>query len=147
MHRTSIAVALVISLAACVEITAPDLFACEPAEPIGSLRVTIVTTPSFVGSEELVFVGDTLPLTAEVRPVVGGVIDAFETGRCYAHYGDPVRAAIEWWSSDDRIATVSAAGVVTGRSPGDVQIAARVPLQSISSSRRIGVRVRGGGAP
>ena len=94
-----------------------------------------------------VAVGDTLELTAEVRPLVGGMIDIYGTDECHPVYGDPVPTSVEWYSFDERIATVSATGVVRGLAAGDVIITAEAPSRRISAARKIRVWVPGGAAP
>jgi uncharacterized protein YjdB len=113
----------------------------------GELHVVIGPRPGLFGYGEIVFVGDTLPLSAEVRPAVGASIDFWGTGGCAVDYGDPVPATIEWSSSDALTATVNATGVVAGEREGEVVITARAPAQNISGSREISVWVRGSGAP
>ena len=143
-----VAVACIASLAGCYNsVTTPDM-KCDPYFPLGELHVVISPAAGFVsGIDGVVFVGDTLPLAAEVRPVIGASIDFWGSGTCQTDYGAPVPAAIEWSSSDVRIATVSAVGVVLGRQRGDAIIAARAPARNISASREIGVWVRGAGGP
>ena len=130
-------VSCVASLCACFDITAADLFTCEPQEPVAQGRIEIF---SYGGA---VAVGDTLKLTAEVRPLVGGMVDLYGTDECHPTYGDPVPTPIEWSSSDKRIAGVSATGVVRGRAVGEVIITAEAPSRRISAARKIRVRVPG----
>lgn len=113
----------------------------------GELHVVIGPRPGPFGYGEAVFVGDTLHLSAEVRPAVGASIDVWGTGSCAVDYGAPIPALIEWSSADARIATVTATGIVTGKQQGEVIVTARAPQQSISGSREIYVWVRGSGAP
>ncbi len=143
MHRNAIAVVCIAVLAGCdLKIEPELLFACEPREPLGTLSVEISLAPGSSGPFWTVFVGDTIPLIAHVRPVVGGTIDLM--GSCNAVHGDPITVDIEWYSFDPRLATVSAAGVVTGVAPGRVAITARVPLRGAGASHRIEVLARDG---
>lgn len=145
--RHIVVVACIGSLAGCYNsVTTPDM-RCDPQFPLGQLHVVMSPAAGFFGSGEIVFVGDTLPLAAEVRPVAGAALDFWGSGACVTTYGTPIAAAIEWSSSDVRIATVSAAGVVLGRQRGDAIITARAPAQNISASLEIGVWVRGAGGP
>lgn len=73
--------------------------------------------------------------------------DYWPNGLCQVDYGPPIPAAIEWTSSDNRVATVSTTGLVVGREPGDSIITARAPALGVSASRPIGLRVRGAGGP
>ena len=143
--KSAIAAAGILALSACESPAAPERCAGMVRE--GELHVVIGPRPGTFGYGEIVFVGDTLPLSAEVRPAVGASIDFWGTGACAIDYGDPVPAVIEWSSSDARIATVNAMGVVRGRQEGEVVITARAPALSLSGSREIFVWVRGGGAP
>jgi Bacterial Ig-like domain (group 2) len=146
-HMTGVVVACIGSLAGCYNsVTTPDL-TCDAAYPLGELHVVISAAAGFFGTGEIVFVGDTLPLAAEVRPVTGASIDFWGSGTCQTNYGDPVPATIEWSSSDVRIATVSATGVVSGRQRGDATITARAAARNLSASHEIGVWVRGAGGP
>ena len=135
-----------LSLAGCDNsLTAAD-FDCEEGLRKGELRVVIGPGADPFGLGEVVFVGDTLELTAEVRPVVGATFD-FWAGGCRTDYGAPTLAAIEWSSSALGVATVSGAGVVVGRREGSAVIAARVPARSLSSTRDVAVRIREAGGP
>ena len=147
MRQTvSIVAACMVSLTGCYTVTQPD-FKCDPMEPVGELQVVISPDVGPFGYGEIVWVGDTLALAAEVRPVVGGYIDVWGSGGCRTDYGAPIPAVTEWSSSDTRIATVSATGVVRGRARGDAIITARAPARNIAASREIGVWVRGSGGP
>lgn len=143
--KPAVVAACFLTLTACESAVAPE--PCAGFVREGELHVVIGPRPGPFGYGEIVFVGDTLVLSAEVRPAVGASIDFWGTGSCAVDYGDPIAAAIEWSSSDARIATVDATGVVTGRVEGDAIITARAPAQSLSSSRTINVWVRGSGAP
>lgn len=140
-HRAGVAIACIAGLVGCQTSTEPD-FRCTGSVPVGELRVVIGRAPGFLGSDEIVFVGDTLPLTAQVRPAVGASTDVWGSGGCKTDYGEAVPATIEWSTSDARIATVSATGVVTGRQEGTAVITARDPSRSLATSREIAVWVR-----
>jgi hypothetical protein len=142
MHRNAITIGCVAVFAGCdLKIQPEVLFACEPREPIGTLRVEITVAPGSSGPFRTVFVGDTIPLIAHVRPVVGGTNDLM--GSCNPVYGDRIPVDIDWYSFDPRLATVSAAGIVTGVAPGRVTITASVPLRDAGASHRIEVLARG----
>jgi hypothetical protein len=144
-HRAIVLAVCLLSLPGCESPAAPG--PCAGMVREGELHVVIGPPYGLFGYGETVFVGDTLSLTAEVRPGVGASIDFWGSGSCRIDYGDPIPAVIEWSSSDTRIATVSAAGVVRGRERGDAIITARAPARNITASREIGVWVRGGGGP
>jgi hypothetical protein len=137
-------VACIASLAGCYEIGAPSTD-CDDGVPEGELHVIIGPAPGLFGTGESVFVGDTLPLTAEVRPAAGSSIDFWGGGGCQTSYGEPIPATIEWSSSDNRIATVSATGTVSGRAEGTANIIARAPARNLMGSRQIFVSMRAGG--
>jgi hypothetical protein len=139
MHRISTVVACVASLCACFEISGLDLLGCEPPESVAQWDMVIGPVSSDIAA---LAVGDALQLTARVRPLVGGIPD-MERGGCHARYGDPVSALILWSSSDDRIASVSATGVVTGRTAGDAIITVQAPFHFVSDALRIRVSIRG----
>jgi hypothetical protein len=143
--KTAVIAAGLLTLAACESPAAPER--CAGLVREGELHVVIGPSPGLFGYGEIVFVGDTLHLSAEVRPAVGASIDFWGSGSCAIDYGDPIAAVIEWSSSDARIATVSGMGVVTGRQEGDVTITARAAAHNLTGSRTIGVWVRGSGAP
>ena len=140
-NRAMIAVLFLAILAACQSPTEPEP-RCAGIVREGELHVVIGPQPGLFGYGETVFVGDTLPLLAEVRPAVGASVDFWGTGGCTVNYGAPITAAIEWSSSDARIATVDAAGLVRGRQEGEVVITARAPALSLSGTREIFVWVR-----
>ena len=146
MHRVAgtLAVCMVV-IAACDSPTQPD--PCAGVAREGELELFIAPTPGMFGAGEIVFVDDTLALYAEVSEVLGVSTDIWGSGLCQVDYGPPIQAAIEWSSSDDRVATVSATGLVVGRAPGDAIISARAPALALSATREIGVRVRGAGGP
>jgi hypothetical protein len=144
-HRAVIAAACMVSLAGCDSPAAPER--CAGLVREGELHVVIGPPYGLFGAGQIVFVDDTLHLTAEVRPAVGASIDFWGSGACAIDYGDPIPAAIEWSSSDARIATVSATGVVSGHERGDAIITAHAPARNLSASREIGVWVRGAGGP
>ena len=145
-HRAGVVIACIASLVGCDTFTEPD-FRCTGSAPVGELRVVIGPEVGLFGVGAIVFVGDTLPLTAEVRPAVGASIDVWGSGGCKTHFGDPVPATIEWSTSDAHIGTVSATGVVTGRQEGAAVITAWDPSRSLATSREIAVWVRGAGGP
>ena len=136
-----------LSLAGCDRtITAAD-FDCEKGLPKGELHVVMGPGSDPFGLGEVVFLGDSLALTAEVRPVIGATFDFWGSGGCRTDYGAPSPASIEWSSSDSGVATVGATGVVVGRREGSAAITARAPARSLFSSREIAVRIRGAGRP
>jgi Bacterial Ig-like domain (group 2) len=143
--KSAVVVAGLLTLVACENPTEPER--CAGMVQEGELHVVIGPRPGLFGYGEIVFVGDTLPLSAEVRPAVGASIDFWGSGSCAIDYGDPIPAAIEWSSADASIATVNATGAVAGKREGEVVITARAPAQNISGSRDIYVWVRGSGAP
>ena len=143
--KTAVVAAGLLTLAACESPAAPERCAGMARE--GELHVVIGPRPGIFGYGEVVFVDDTLALSAEVRPALGASIDFWGSGSCAIDYGDPIAAVIEWSSSDARIATVNATGLIIGKQEGEAVITARAPAQSISSSREIVVWVRGSGAP
>ena len=136
--------ACIASLVGCETVTEAD-FRCTGSVPVGELRVVVGLAAGFFGNDDIVFVGDTLPLAAQVRPAVGASIDVWGNGGCKTDFGEPVPATIEWSTSDARIATVSATGVVTGRQEGTVAITARDPSRSLATFHEIAVWVRGAG--
>ena len=143
-HLAGGVIACLASLVGCDTVTEPD-FRCTGSVPVGELSVVIGPEVGLFGVGAVVFVGDTLPLTAQVRPAVGASIDVWGSGGCKTDFGESVPASIEWSTSDARIATVSATGVVTGRQEGTVLITARDPSRSLATSREIAVWVRGSG--
>ena len=142
--KTAVIAAGLLTLVACENPTEPER--CAGLVRVGELHVVIGPRTGIFGFGQVVFVGDTLHLSAEVRPAVGASIDFWGSGSCAVDYGDPIVAAIEWSSSDALTATVNATGVVSGRREGDVVITARAPAQNISGSREIYVWVPGSGA-
>ena len=144
-RRTAVVVAGLLTLVACENATEPER--CAGMVQEGELHVVIGPRTGPFGYGEIVFVGDTLSLSAEVRPAVGASIDVWGTGSCAIDYGSPIAAAIEWSSSDALTATVNTTGAVAGKRAGEVVITARAPAQNISGSREIAVWVRGSGAP
>src|SRR5688572_30202042 len=143
-HRAGAVIACIASLVGCDTFTEPD-FRCTGSVPVGELRVVIGPEVGLFGVGAIVFVGDTLPLAAQVRPAVGASIDVWGSGGCKTDYGEAVPATIEWSTSDARIATVSATGVATGRQEGTVLITARDRSRGLAMSREIAVWVRGVG--
>jgi len=143
LQRVALVVVGLGILLGCESSTAPE--PCAGMVREGELYVVIGPSPGLFGYGEIVFVGDSLPLTAEVRPAVGASIDFWGSGSCKIDFGDPIPADIEWSSSDASIATVSSTGVVRGRQAGDALMTARAPAYSLSGSREIAVWVRGGG--
>ena len=142
-HAALIVVACLAALSGCESSTAPE--PCAGMVTEGELHVVIGPRVGLFAVGAIVFVDDTLHLTAEVRPAVGASVDFWGSGACAIDYGDAIPAAIQWSSSDDRIATVNATGVVRGRERGDAVITARAVSLSISGTREIGVWVRGVG--
>src|SRR5688572_22017544 len=88
----------------------------------GALHVIVRSEYSSEGWGEIVFVGDTVPLFAELRPVVGSSVDVWGSGGCAPDYGDPLPATFEWSSADQRIATVTSSGVVRGVAEGTARV-------------------------
>ena len=145
LRRSALVIVGMGILFGCESSTAPER--CAGIVRGGDLYVVIGPSTGLFGYGEIVFVGDSLPLTAEVRPAVGASIDFWESGSCRIDYGDPIAASIEWSSSDARIATVNVNGVVRGLQAGDVTITARAPARNLAGSREIAVWVRGAGGP
>jgi hypothetical protein len=130
-------------LGACdYKITGPDHCSDEGA---GELHVVVRPAPGFLGLGAMLFVGDTMPLLADVRPVLGYSVDIWGSGGCAPDYGDSVPATIEWSSADPRIATVSSTGVVRGVADGTVRITARARERGLESWLDVAVWVRAGG--
>jgi hypothetical protein len=147
MRRISgILTVCIVTLTACESPTEPGR-RCEGFVREGELHVVMQPNTGPFGYGETVAIGDTLLLTAEVRPAIGAYIDVWGSGACAIDFGDPVAAVIEWSSSDDRVATVSPTGAVVGRQQGNATITARAAAQGVSASREIGVWIRGGGSP
>lgn len=76
-------------------------------------RVTIAAPGNTIGS------GNTTQLTAEPRSRAGAILTGV--------------TPIAWSSSDETIATVDGAGLVTGKSPGNVTISAEAPGEVVGS--------------
>lgn len=117
---------------------------CRDAFTTGQLDVVVRPAPGFSGFGEIVFVGDTLPLVAQVQPITGGYTDIWGGGGCAPQYGEPLPATIVWSSADPRIATVTTAGVVRGASEGTVRITARAQEQALDGWLDVAVWVRAG---
>jgi hypothetical protein len=83
-------------------------------------------------------VGESLQLTARVRPVVGGSTNVWGGG-CNFEYGDPVLATFDWSSSADEVAAVDARGLVVARGPGTVEITALATSHGLQD--RLGIWV------
>lgn len=146
-YRARFAAVCVLVLASCdSSITAAD-FDCEEGLPKGELHVVMGPGSDPFGLGENVFLGDSLALTAEVRPVVGATFDLLGSGGCRTEYGAPIPASIEWSSSDIGIATVSATGLVIGRREGSAAVTAHAPARNLVSSRKIAVRIRAADGP
>jgi hypothetical protein len=118
---------------------------CSDGGPTGHLELVVRPAPGFAGHGALVFVGDTLPLVAEVRRLLSWSTDVWGGGGCTPSYGDPEPATIEWWSAQGAIATVTATGVVRPVSEGTVRISARAKEQSLVGGLDVVVWVRAGG--
>ena len=125
-----------LGIAACDNATEPD--PCAGVARVGAFDLFIGSTTGTLGDSEVVLVGDTLALFAEASEVMG--VSTVPGGLCEVDYGPPIQAAIEWSSSDDRVATVSATGLVVGRAPGKAIIRARAPVLSVSASHEVEVR-------
>lgn len=146
-YRARFSAVCMLSLAGCdTTLTSAD-FDCEEGLRKGEPHVVMGPTSDAFGLGEIVFLGDSLALTAEVRPVVGATFDFWGSGGCRTDYGAPIPAAIEWSSSDIGVATVSATGVVVGRREGSAIVTARAPARNLSSSREVAVWIRGAGGP
>ena len=137
MRRVAGTLAVCMVLVACDNTTEPD--PCAGVARVGELDVFIGSTTGVFEDGEIVLVGDTLALFAEVSEVLG-VSTGSAGGLCEVDYGPPLQTAIEWSSSDDRVATVGATGLVVGRAPGDAIITARASALGVSESRHIEVR-------
>jgi trimeric autotransporter adhesin len=83
-----------------------------------------VSTISLSPDSATVRTGSTLPLTVTLRDAAG----------------QPVRATVFWSTSDNTVAMVSTAGVVTARAPGAAKIAATVLGVSATASIRVANR-------
>jgi hypothetical protein len=143
MRHVICAVAVSAILAGCdYNITGADR--CSDAGPTGQLEVVVRPAPGFVGFGAVVFVGDTMPLVAEVRPVTGWYTDIWGSGGCAPRYGDALAATIQWSSADSRIASVSATGVVRGVAEGTVRIAAHAQEHGMDGGLDVAVWVRSG---
>lgn len=128
------------TLAACQSATAPS--PCSGVAQEGELRV--VVSPAYGFYDMSLFVGDTLPLVAEVRPEVGASVDIWGGGGCKIHYGEALPAVIEWSSGNVSIATVTSSGLVRGVARGTATITARDASRAISARVEIGVWARAG---
>ena len=129
--------ACMVGIVACDSATEPD--PCAEVARVGEVELFIGSTTGLLEDGEIVLVGDTLPLFAEASEVLDVSIP-FSGALCEVDYGPPIQTAIEWSSSDDRVATVSATGRVIGRAPGDATITARAPTLAVSASHEIEVR-------
>lgn len=127
-----------VGIVACDSATEPD--PCAGVARVGELELFIGSTTGVFEEGEIVLVGDTLALFAEVSEVLGVSAGVWGSGLCEVEYGPPIQAAIEWSSSDGRVATVSATGRVVGQAPGHAIISARAPALAVSASREIEVR-------
>ena len=127
-----------VSFAACDRSTEPD--PCAGVAQAGELELAIFATPETFGAREIVFVGDTLVLSAEVSEVLGVSPGLGAGDLCEVDYGPPIPTPIEWSSSNPRVATVSTTGRVVGREPGAAVITARAPALGLSASRDVDVR-------
>ncbi|HZO19124.1 MAG TPA: Ig-like domain-containing protein [Gemmatimonadaceae bacterium] len=132
------------TLAACESATAPSR--CAGVAEVGELHLLVEPAYGFYETGTI-FVGDTLPLVASVRPEVGASVDIWGGGGCKLHYGDALPADIEWSSSDVRVATVTSTGLVRGVAGGTATITARDASRGMSKGVEIDVWVRGTGGP
>lgn len=145
MLRLVSALALCIgTLAACQSATAPA--PCSGLAEKGALRLLVEPAYGFYDLGPI-FVGDTLPLVAWVRPEVGSAVDIWGGGGCKILYGDALPAVIEWSSSHVSIATVTSGGLVRGVAGGTATITARDVSRGMSRGVEIAVWVRGAGGP
>lgn len=135
----------VMSLAGCdYDLTGTDR--CTGPSSPGELAVIIEPAYGFASwGDPTVFVGDTLPLVATVRPWIGSHTDVWGSGGCKPDFGEPLPATIEWSSSDVRIATVTQNGVVRGVRDGAATISARDATRGLVGGQEVGVWVRAGG--
>lgn len=142
--RAACALAVSALLAGCdYQFTASDRCSDE-----GTGELHVIVRPEAFSSDgwgETVFVGDTLPLIAELRPVVGSSVDVWVSGGCAPDYGDPLPATFEWSSADQRIATVTSSGVVRAVAEGTARVTARARERGLSGGLDIYVWVRARG--
>lgn len=142
--RAACMLAVFALLAGCdYRITASDRCSDE-----GRGELHVIVRPEEYSSDgwgETVFVGDTMPLVAELRPVVGSSVDVWGSGGCAPDYGDPLPATFEWFSADQRIATVTSSGVVRGVAEGTARVTAKAKERGLSGGLDIYVWVRAGG--
>jgi hypothetical protein len=142
MTRAAICVCF-LALAACESVIEPAS-PCEGLVRAGELHVVIGPPVGIFGVNESVFVGDTLALSAEVRPAIGAYVDVWGSGGCKTEYGAVVAATIVWSSEDVQVATVDAGGRVVGRREGTATITARSLTHNLSGNRSVAVWVRAG---
>ena len=143
-RHASILAFCAVTLAGCdYDLTGTDR--CTGPGTPGVLEMIIEPAYGFASWGPMVFVGDTLPLVATVRPWIGSSTDVFGSGGCKPDYGDPVPATIEWSSSDVRIATVTQNGVVRGVREGTATIRARDATRGLMGEQDVPVWVRAGG--
>jgi hypothetical protein len=124
------------------------LTASDRCSDEGRGALHVIVRPDQYGSDgwgEIVFVGDTLPLVAELRPVIGSSVDVWGSGGCTPDYGELLPATFEWSSADQRIATVTSSGVVRGVAEGIARVTARDRERGLSGGLDIHVWVRAGG--
>jgi hypothetical protein len=120
LTRTRFAVAGILLLSACAGADAPS----APSVPDRVPTSVRLSEASIVVDD-----GQTHQLTASVLDQSGATFSALPSG-----------VTLQWSSSDERIAAVSAAGVVTAHRPGQVQIAATVLPQNLNASATLTVR-------
>ena len=129
------------TLAACESATAPA--PCSGLAEEGALRLLVEPAYGFYDLGPI-FVGDTLPLVASVRPEVGASVDIWGGGGCKIHYGEALPGVIEWSSGNVSILTVTSTGLVRGVARGTATVTARDASRGISTRVEIGVWVRAG---
>jgi Bacterial Ig-like domain (group 2) len=110
-----------------------DIELC-PLQPVGPVYVAI--SPY----RDTVVVGDTLRLFAEVSEI--GESAAYSCEFCCPTGRAVTETPIEWSSSNSRVATVTASGVVVGRAPGSATIIARAPSFRVATAQPILVVAR-----
>ena len=105
---------------------------CASAAGVGSL-VMVVTAPSRLSFFPSIQMGDTLTLSAAVRPIAGAHTNV-SFGGCDFSYGDSVPAIISWSSTDTAVARVSQDGLVTARAMGNADIIARDAARNLKAA-------------
>jgi hypothetical protein len=94
----------------CLAVAAIACSDSGPTDPGGETDPTAITSVSVTGPAEPLSVGETAQLSATVRNAAGAVVQGAE---------------LEWASSDDAVASVTATGLVTALAPGEAMVQAR----------------------